>query len=233
MGVGPAAHGDAAAFKLSLQKIAGRGVELTLHQVRREMKDRDLHAAEPEPRRRLEPEKPAADHHGAAVLLRGRLDQRLGVVEIAIGDDARQIVARHRDHEGRGPGGDDQLVKGRLARGADDDLAVAVDALDRLAEAAVDAVRLVPVSVMGDDLGVALLARKHGRKHDPVVVAARLGVEQRHVERVGRGLEQVLKHPAGGHAGADDDQFLGHGCHSAANSAAGWAAAVISVEMKS
>ena len=92
----------------------------------------------------------------------------------------------------------------------DDDAPLAVDPRHRLAEAGGDPVRGVPGVVVGDDVGVFLLAREHGREHQPVVVAARLGVEERHLVGAGVGLEEMLQRTARGHAGADDDEFLGH-----------------------
>jgi histone H3/H4 len=44
VGVRPAANCDAALLHLALQEIARRRIELTLHQGRHEVEDRDVHA---------------------------------------------------------------------------------------------------------------------------------------------------------------------------------------------
>ena len=72
------------------------GVELALHQRRREMQHGDVHALLLEPGRRLEPEQAAADDDRRAARL-GREQHRLHVVEIAIGQHAGELVAGHRE----------------------------------------------------------------------------------------------------------------------------------------
>lgn len=91
-----------------------------------------LHAAFPQPRRGLQPQQPAADHHRLAAPAGGG-DHGIGIVEIAVGDDARQVPALHRQDEGRRAGGDQQLVIGHLAMLALHHFALAVDAGDMLA----------------------------------------------------------------------------------------------------
>ena len=61
---------------------------------------------------------------------------------------------------------------------------------------------------MGDDLIVGLLAGEDRREHQAVVVAARFAIEERDLEAVGVGFDEVLEGAAGGHAGADDDELL-------------------------
>ena len=131
---------------------------------------------------------------------------------------------------GIGAGGDDQLVVGngdrRLQRGlagarrhelGGDGARRAVDRRDLGALVERDAVLDVPAVAMDHDLLERLLARQHRRQHDAVVVHPRLGVEDRHVVGVGRGLEQPLEGAAGRHAVADDDESLlrvrGHRVH--------------------
>ena len=62
-----------------------------------------------EARRGLEAEQAAADDDRLAARLR-REQHRVDVVEVAIGQDAGEIMARHRQDERRRAGGDDQLV---------------------------------------------------------------------------------------------------------------------------
>ena len=134
-----------------------------------------------------------------------------GVLQVAIGDHARQILSGHGDDEGGGPRGDHQGVVRRAAAVRIHHAVLAVDADDRLAEPAIDLVGGIPGVVMGDDLLIGLFARQHRRQHQPIIVAARFRVEQGHVPGIGRGVEQLFQHPARGHSGADDDKFLLHG----------------------
>ena len=210
LGGGLAADIDAAPLQIPLQQIARRRIELPLHQVAHEMQHGDVHAARLQPGRRLEAEQPAADDDGLGARFSGGGDHRVDVVEIAVGQHARQVLAGHRDDEGRRAGGDHQLVVGGGAGRRVHHLGVAVDPGDGIAEAAGDALLVVPGVVMDDDLVEGLLARQHRRQHDAVVVDARLGVEDGDVEGSGRVLEQMLQHPARGHSIADDDETLGH-----------------------
>ena len=90
LGLGLAVHPDAAALQVLLQQVAGRRVELALHQVAHHVQDHDLHAARLQPGRRLEAEQAAADDHRPGAGHLGGLEHRLDVVEVAIGDDARR-----------------------------------------------------------------------------------------------------------------------------------------------
>lgn len=71
--------------------------------------DGDIGAARGHARRRLKPQKAAADDHRILAGDPGR-DHRIRIVQIAIGDDAGQIPAGHRDDKGGRAGGDDQRV---------------------------------------------------------------------------------------------------------------------------
>ena len=166
-------------FERALQQIAGGRIELALHQRRHQMQHGDVHVPRVEPGRRLEAEQAAADDDRLGARLRGE-QHRIDVVEIAIGQDARQIVARHRQDERHRARGDDQLVVGRgdAAIGRHG-LRGAVDRDDLVALVERDAVLDVPAVAVDDDLLVVLLARQHRRQHDAVVIDARLGVEDR------------------------------------------------------
>ena len=105
------AEREALRFERLLQHLRGRAVELALHQPRHEVHDRDVHAAQLEAVRRLEPEQPAADHDGVAMLARGR-DHRFGVGDVAIGDHAGQVDAGNRQDERGRARGEQQAVVG-------------------------------------------------------------------------------------------------------------------------
>ncbi len=111
LGVGLGDDLDAARFDRPLQEVAGRRIELALHQGRHQVQDGDVHAARVEPGRGLEPEQAAADHHRLAARLGGE-QHGVDVVEIAIGEHAGKVVAGHRNDERHRAGGDDQLVVG-------------------------------------------------------------------------------------------------------------------------
>ena len=176
----------------------------------------DLRAARGHAGGGLQPQQTAADHDRPGAGAAGR-DHRVGVLQVAIGDDAGQIVPRQRDDEGCRPGGDDQRVIGHGPVRAMHDPCVAVDGGHAFAEPAGDTLRRIPGVVMGDDLVIGLVARQDRRQHQPVVVAARFRVEQGDVPLAGGHVEQMLQHPARGHARADDDQFSCHDAYSAAS----------------
>ena len=115
LGVGLAMDLDAAALEVLLQQVAGRGVELALHQVAHDVQDHDLHAAQAQAGGGFEAEQAAADHHGLAPRQRGGVEHRSDVVDVAEGDDAFEVLARQRQDEGHRAGGDQQLVVGGLA----------------------------------------------------------------------------------------------------------------------
>ena len=228
LGVGAGDHLDAARLDRPLQQMAGRRIELALHQGRHQVQDGDVHALLLQARRRLEPQKAAADHHGIAAATLRRQQHGLDIVEVAIGQHARQVVARHRQDDRVGAGTDDQLVVGYGDRGLERGVAEiagghelggdgarrAIDCRHLGAFVERDAVLDVPAVAVDHDLLERLLARQHRRKHDAVVVHPRLGVEDRHLVGIGRGLEQALERAPGRHAVADDNQpLLRWRCH--------------------
>ena len=123
LGLGLAVDLDAAALEVLLQQVAGRGVELALHQVAHDVQDHDLHAAQAQAGGGFEPEQAAADHHRLGAGEGGGVEHLLDVVDVAEGDDAFEVLARQRQDEGDGAGGDQQLVVGGLAGLGDDDAA--------------------------------------------------------------------------------------------------------------
>ena len=170
-------EGDAAPVEIALQELSGGGVELALHQRRHQMHQRDRHAALLEAPGGFEPEQAAADHHGAFAGARGR-EHLVDIGDVAEGADARQAEARDRRRQRPRAGRDQQPVVGdaEAARGGDG-LRLAVDVRDRVAGDQANAVRVVPLAGIDDDLVEALVAGEHARQHDAVVVDMRLGAE--------------------------------------------------------
>ena len=65
--------------------------------------------------RRFEAEQAAADDDRLGARLRGE-QHGVDVVEVAVGEHAGQVVARHRNDERHRAGGDDQLVVAARSR---------------------------------------------------------------------------------------------------------------------
>ena len=103
---------DAALLEFPLQQVAGRRIELALHQRRHQVQHGDVHVARVEPGRGLEPEQAAADDDRLGARLGGE-QHGVDVVEVAVGEHAGKIVAGHRQDERHRAGGDDELVVGR------------------------------------------------------------------------------------------------------------------------
>ena len=191
------------------QEIAARGVELPLHQRRQQMHDGHVHAALLEPVRGLEAEQPAADHDRASMLARGRgCDHSFDVRDVAIRDDAGQVLARQRQHDGGRARREDQPVVRRLdARRRDHAPARAVDLHDLVACDQGDPTLRIPFARVQHDVRDGLLGREHGRQQDPVVVAVGLGAEHRYLVHVRLEGEQFFDRAHAGHAVADEDQL--------------------------
>ena len=100
LGRGLGLDGNAAPLQILAQQIARGFVELPLHQVDHQVQHGHIHAALGEAGGRFQTQQTAADHHGAAAL-GGGLDHRVGVIEIAVGDHPGQVLAGHRNDEGR------------------------------------------------------------------------------------------------------------------------------------
>ena len=105
LGVGLGHHLDAARLDRLLQQVAGGRVELALHQRRHDVQHGDVHAALAEAGSRFQAEQAAADDHRLRPRLRGE-QHGVDVVEVAIGQHARQVLAGHRDDERHRTGGD-------------------------------------------------------------------------------------------------------------------------------
>jgi hypothetical protein len=97
-----------------LQQLAGHVVELALHQPGHQVHHGDLHAALHQAVGRFQAQQAAADDHRVLVL-RGRVDHGLRVGDVAVGQHALQVLARHRQDERVGAGGHEQAVVRRTA----------------------------------------------------------------------------------------------------------------------
>ena len=198
---------QAALFERALQQLARRRIELALHQPRHDVHDRHVHATQPQAVGGFEPQQAAADHHRVRVCCR-RVDHRLGVGDVAVGDHAVELLARHRQHERVGAGGQQQAIVGR--RGAvvgDHQPLDAVDLDDLLTGVQRDAVLRVPRQRVEDDLVDRLLAGQHRAQQDAVVVGVRLGAEHGDVVQLRRDLQQLLERAHAGHAVAHQHQL--------------------------
>ena len=174
------------------------------------MHDGNAHALGRKASRGFEAKEAAADHDRPTAA-GGRRQHGVDIVEVAEGDDAGQIRAGHGDDDRHGAGRHDQLVIGfagaiRRTHGA----RRAVDRHDRLAAPQRHLVRLVPGLVVNDDVGEALLTGEHRRKHDAIVIDARLRAEDGHVILVRGLVEEFVEDAARGHSVSNDNQFLAH-----------------------
>ena len=93
---------EALVFERLLQHLAGDCVELALEQPRAEVHDGHVHAAQLEAIGGFQPEQAAADDHRVLVQP-GGFDHLVGVLDVAVADDAGQVVAGNRQHEGVEP----------------------------------------------------------------------------------------------------------------------------------
>ena len=114
-------HGDAQVADHPAEQRAAGLVELLGHQPRRHLDDVGVQAERAQRVGGLQAQQATADHHaggrmaGVACALRVGAD-RVEVVEGAVDVAARQVVARHRRHEGVGAGGQHQRVVGDASR---------------------------------------------------------------------------------------------------------------------
>ena len=183
---------QAALLKRVLQHLAGDIVELTLHQAAGQMHDGDIHAAQFQAIRGFESEQAATDDDGMLVRF-SRGDHGIRVMDVAIGNHAREFLARHRQHERVRAGRHEQAVIFRHGAVFGDDLpARAVDARDFLAKVERDIVFGIPVDIVQHDVLDRLLASQHRREQDAIVIGIRLGAEHRDVIHIRRDLEQLF-----------------------------------------
>ncbi len=171
-----------------------------------------LHAAPHQPVGGFQAEQAAADDHRMPVA-GGGVDHGLGIGDIAVGDDARQVAPRHRQDERVRPGGQQQPVVGGFAAVVGPHQALdAVDLRHLAAGVQGDALLRIPAERVEDDLVQRLLSRQHRAEQDAVVVGVRLGAEDRDVVEPGRDLQQLFQRAHAGHAVAHHHEF--HRFHS-------------------
>ena len=109
LGLAVGEEGDAAPVEIALQQLAGRGVELALHQGRHQMHQRHRHAALLQAPGRFQAQQTAADHHGALVGL-GRRQHLVDIGDVAEGAGAGQAQAGNGRRQRLRSGGDQDLV---------------------------------------------------------------------------------------------------------------------------
>ena len=166
------------ASRSRLQQLAGRGVELPLHQRRHQVDDRDRHAAPLQAPGRFEPEQAAADHDRAAVLSRrpasiastsamSRKARTPGSPSPGSAAPAASSRSRAAACRSRPPrrSASVTVLRRRIDRGR----------LHRRRSAGCRARRTS--RRVDDDVVDALLAGQHRGQHDAVVVRVRLGAE--------------------------------------------------------
>ena len=203
-GVAAGVHVGAEGFDLVAQDAAAFVVDLHCHQARGEFDDVGF---QPEILERLgafQPEQAAADDHAAA----GDGARGLHSFEIldrAIDEAVRAVVAGQRRDEGVGAGGDHQLVVGqRVAVLGGDGLTLAVDGCRLGVEAQCEAAG-------GEEVGgdqrqvVGALAAEEFRQMDAVVGGARFFAQHRDFHSRQSALMQFFKELVAHHAVADDD----------------------------
>ena len=207
-GVGPGQDGLAACFQGGLEQPARRLVELPLHQRVHEVDNRDLHAAQGQAMRGFEAQQAAPDDHGVATGI-GRREHGVDVLHVAEADDAGQILAGHRDDEGIGARGDQQLV---IADGAaalaSDGLGGAIDRRHRITRDQLYAIVGIPGGVIDDDVVKRLFPGQHRREHDAVIIHIGFGAEDGDAVAPRVARQQFLDRAAAGHAVAHHDQMF-------------------------
>jgi hypothetical protein len=205
--MGPHLEAQAARRQRLLQHLARGVVELPLHQRVHHVHHRDLHATQHQAVGGFQAQQAATDDDGVLVRL-GRVDHRLRVGDVAVGDHTGQVLAGHGQDERVGTRGDQQAVVGRF--GAVFGHHTPLDAVDgghRLAQVQRDALLGIPGQRIQDDLLDRLFARQHRAQQDAVVVGVGLGTEDGDVVQIGRDLQQLFERAHTGHAVADHHEL--------------------------
>jgi hypothetical protein len=209
----PGAHEHPGALHVATEHLAGRVVELGVHQPVGEVDHRDVQAAVAERLCGLEAEQPAAEHHRSLAGLR-RGVERLGVVERAVDEHsglARAVFAvRPLDarEDGGAARGDHRDVVGLAALRRLHQAGARVEPLDAHPGAQHDAVLLVPGARLGED-GLWAAAAEELAELDAVVGPVGLVAVDGDREPLEATLgEQAVEQAAGRHAVADDCELL-------------------------
>jgi hypothetical protein len=190
----------------TLQQLSGHRIQLALQQPPGQMHHGDVHATQLQTIGGLQAQQAATDHHRMPLGL-GGFDHRLRVVDIAIADDAFQVLARYRqDDRQRTRRQQQAVVFGLGAVGGDHSPLHAVDLRYLLAQVQTDAAFGVPVQRVQHDVVEGLLAGQHRRQQDAVVVGVRFGAEHGDVVHVRRQLQQFFQRADARHAVAHHDQ---------------------------
>ncbi len=132
------------------------------------------------------------------------------VTKVAVGHHAFQITPWDRDDKGRGTRGNQQLVIGNFTVFADDNFAHPVNAGNPFAKTAINARRVIPLRIMGNDFLVGFVARQNRRQHDAVIIPARFRPEKGDVIKFIISLKQVLHSASRRHASPDNNEFKWH-----------------------
>ena len=208
LGLALGEEGNAATIEITLQQLAGGGIELAFHQGRHQVHQRHRHAALAQTPCSLQPQQPATDDHRMPV--RARSGQHLvDVGNIAERTHAGQLQPRNARRQWLGAGRDQQAVVGHAdAIRRSHRARIPIDGGDLVAGDQADAIFLVPLARVDDDLVQLLVAGQHAGQHDAVVIDVGLGTE--HGDAIALAafvLEQLLHRAHGGHAIADHHQL--------------------------
>ena len=167
----------------------------------------DVHTAQHQAIGSFEAEQASANHHSFFILVR-RINHRVGVGNVAVGNHAFEVFAGHGQDERVGAGTHQQAVV--LHLGA---VICTHDALDAVnlhhffTGMQRDAVVFVPVPAVEHDLVQRLLACQHRAEQNTVVVGVRFCTKNGDVIQLWRNLEQFFKGANTCHAIADHHQF--------------------------
>ena len=197
---------EALVLQRLLQHLAGHFVELAFEQPGTDMHHGDIHAAQLQAVGGFQPEQAATDDDRVLVMCCG-IDHLVGILDVAVADDAGQVIAGDRQHERGRAGGDQQAVVIFLGAIFGDDLAIdAVDGLDLLAGMQGDLVFGIPVEFVENDVLDAHFAGQYGREEDTVVVRVGFGTEDGDVVVIRFDLQQLFDGADTGHAVTDQDE---------------------------
>ncbi len=193
------------------QDLATAGVDLAGHEARRHLQDVRRHAEVVHRLRGLEAEETAAEDRRRARARRPGAD-RVEILDRAVDEDAGERGARHRRHERRRAGreNEDVVVDAATADGLDGARG-AIDRDDAITEVESDVAFRIPHDVRElQILGSAAVEER--AQVDAIVGGARLLREDDHVPTgVAVELDESLAQTMRDHAVADDHQF--RGCH--------------------
>ena len=134
--------------------------------------------------RGFQAQQPAANDDGLYAGA-GQSEQMLRVIERAENEHALLVDPIDRRTEGRGAGGNEQLVEssGAALRGMDGFVGQ-IDLVDAQSEARLDVVGAVPIDVVENDIVHFFFPGEDGRKQDAVVVDVGLVAEDGDLEIV-------------------------------------------------